>query len=57
MNSLGTREGVVGERGRGVNPELVVKVERPERKKREMEVPKVVMEGNPSQAEKLESLP
>ena len=42
------------EEGEEWTQKLVVKVEGWER---EMEVPEVVMEGNPSQTEKLEALP
>ena len=47
------------EEGEEWTEKLVVKVEEREREKREreMEVPEVVMEGNPSQTEKLEALP
>ena len=45
------------EEGEEWTQKLVVKVEGLEREKREMEMLEVVMEGNPSQTEKLEVLP
>ena len=45
------------EEGEEWTQKLLVKVEGREREKREMEVPEVVMEENPSQAEKLEVVP